>query len=126
MQRVGVKMHPRVAIWLLSVFQLAALGTVLVLYVKASRPLYYKWDEKLVSHATQAAATHFRTTEEEIRRHTFPITMRVDRQTCVELRRKRDDLFGYLACYQDGSGEVIYERVIGVPFGPRRFFPPLW
>lgn len=111
---------------LLGAFLLGTLAAVAVLYVHATRPLYYEVDAPLVQRATTAAATHFQTTEEEIQRITFPMTMHLDGQTCIELRPKRDDVGGYQACYRRGSGEAIYERVMGSPLGPRRLFPPLW
>jgi hypothetical protein len=119
-------MRSRLTTGLLSVLLLAALTAMTVFYVKASRPLYHDRDEQLVDRATRAAATHLRMTGEQIKRGTFPIAMRLSEQTCVELRPKRDDLGGYLACYRGDSGKLIEERVMSAPFGQRRFFPPLW
>jgi hypothetical protein len=119
-------MRRRLGLALLGALFLAMLATIAVLYVQASRPLYYEGEEPLVRRATKAAATEFSTTEAEIKRITFPMTMRVYRETCVELRPKRDDLGGYLACYPDGGGEAKYVRVRGTPLGGRKLFPPLW
>ncbi|TMJ12371.1 MAG: hypothetical protein E6G94_13985 [Alphaproteobacteria bacterium] len=111
---------------MLATLLLCALAAVAVLYVRATRPLYWVGDEPLVAQATRAAAREFGTTEQEIRRMTFPILMNTSELTCIELRPKRSDLVGYQACYARRGGKLVEERVQGAPFGGRKFFPALW
>ena len=113
---------------LVSILTALLLGAIVglgVFYIKATRPLYYPEDEALIKRAVADAAVHFRAPEEEILRISFPIVMQLSDRTCVELRPKRADLGGYLACYRAPNSDRVEERVLGAPFGPRKFLPPL-
>lgn len=110
---------------LLALLLLCATAACFLLYVRASRPLYHAADDPLIARSVAAAAAHFGTSESEIRKITFPIAMDLTDRKYIELRPKRDDLPGYLACYRQGDGELLMENVRNAPLGPRRFFPPL-
>ena len=95
------------------------------LSIKATRPLYYPDDRVFISRSVRQAAAHFRTSEEEVVRTTFPLVMRMSDRICVELRPKRTDLGGYLACYRAPGDQLIEEQIKIAPFGSSRSFPPL-
>jgi len=90
----------------------ASLVANLLLYRKASRPLFEEGDRPLIERTIAEAGARTRPdSADDIRAETFPIVMRRGHQTCVELRRY--DRLGYIgACYD--RQERLIEETEGV------------
>jgi hypothetical protein len=83
---------------------MASMVANVLLYRKASRPLFAEADRPLIER-TIALSPHM--DSDDIRAVTFPIVMRWGHRTCVELRRY--DGLGYSGACYDRRGRLIEE-----------------
>ena|SRR5215213_1499691 len=94
-------------LWTLLLLLAASLVANMLLYRKASRPLFEEGDRPLIERTIASAARSQRVSPDEIRADAFPIVMRSARRTCVELRRY--DRLGYSGACYDRGGRLIEE-----------------
>lgn len=101
MARLRCSAHTPLVIALLLLLLASVAGNIL-LYRKASRPLFEEGDRPLIE---RTISLFLRMNPEGIRAMTFPIVMRQGDRTCVELRQ-HDGRGHFGACY-DGQGRLI-------------------
>lgn len=95
-------------LWTLVPLLAVSLVANVLLYRKASRPLFDEGDRPLIERTiADAAARSKHIGPDEIRATAFPIVMRWGHRTCVELRRY--DRLGYIGACYDRSGRLIEE-----------------
>ena len=71
---------------LLLLLTVSAVGNV-ILYGKASRPLFAEGDRPLIERTVAHFAALNRTSDSEVRAQSFPLVLHLSDRTCVELRR---------------------------------------
>jgi hypothetical protein len=94
----------RLAMPLLLILLVASLAGNIILYPRATRPLFSEGDRPLIQRTIAAAASSGE--HEEQMRTLFPVVMHLADRSCVELR-SRYERGHYGACYNSRTGELL-------------------